>query len=75
MCPLTGAVGGSECQAHFLCGIPFLINLCDTQILVERAKWKDCWDEVKFCSDKCRTLAKRRGGGAGSTETKQTGDQ
>lgn len=19
-----------------------------------RAKWKDCWDEVKFCSERCR---------------------
>jgi hypothetical protein len=19
-----------------------------------RKKWKDCWDEVKYCSDRCR---------------------
>ena len=23
-----------------------------------RKKWEKCWDEVKFCSDRCRNLAK-----------------
>ncbi|HAN65790.1 MAG TPA: DUF2256 domain-containing protein [Chitinophagaceae bacterium] len=21
-----------------------------------RKKWKDCWDEVKYCSDRCRGM-------------------
>ncbi|MGL4758245.1 MAG: DUF2256 domain-containing protein [Patescibacteria group bacterium] len=21
-----------------------------------RKKWEDCWDEVKYCSNKCRSL-------------------
>ncbi|KAL4858141.1 hypothetical protein ACK3TF_001636 [Chlorella vulgaris] len=29
------------------------------QIVVERAKWKDCWDEVRFCSDRCKAEAKK----------------
>jgi hypothetical protein len=24
-----------------------------------RKKWESCWDEVKFCSDKCRFTAKK----------------
>ena len=26
--------------------------------MVQRAKWKDNWDEVKFCSDRCRRDSK-----------------
>lgn len=33
--------------------------LCCVQIVVERAKWKDCWDEVRFCSDRCKAEAKK----------------
>ncbi len=29
------------------------------QIVVERAKWKDCWDSIRFCSDRCKLEAKR----------------
>jgi hypothetical protein len=28
-------------------------------IIVERKKWENCWEEVKFCGDKCRAAAKR----------------
>ena len=28
-------------------------------MVVERAKWKDCWDEIRFCSDRCKAEAKR----------------
>jgi hypothetical protein len=38
-------------------------------IMVERAKWKN-FDEVKYCSDKCRNTAKRGNGGT-SGESKQ----
>lgn len=27
-----------------VCGLPF----------AWRKKWQKCWDEVKYCSDKCR---------------------
>ena len=41
------------------------------QVMVERAKWRDCWEAVRFCSDRCRAEAKRAqrvagGGGGGS---------
>ncbi|CEL95326.1 unnamed protein product [Vitrella brassicaformis CCMP3155] len=26
-----------------------------------RKKWERCWDEVKYCSERCRRVAKRRG--------------
>ncbi|KAL4522590.1 hypothetical protein Ndes2526B_g01058 [Nannochloris sp. 'desiccata'] len=40
-------------------------------IMVERAKWKN-FDEVKYCSDKCRNTAKRgSGGGGGSGKSEQ----
>lgn len=29
------------------------------QIVVERAKWKDCWEEIRYCSDRCKTEGKR----------------
>lgn len=35
-------------------------------IMVERAKWAKNFDEVKYCSDKCRNTAKR---GSGKTES------
>ncbi len=41
------------------------------QIVVERAKWKDCWDDIRFCSDRCKSEAKRlhkRGGGTALPE-------
>ena len=39
---------------------PLLFLLIPTQqIVVERAKWKDCWDEIRFCSDRCKTDGKR----------------
>jgi hypothetical protein len=28
-------------------------------IIVERAKWSKCWDDIKYCSDRCRSAAKR----------------
>jgi len=34
-------------------------------IMVERAKWKN-FDEVKYCSDKCRKHAQRGDGGGGA---------
>jgi hypothetical protein len=37
------------------CGLPFLW----------RKKWERVWDEVKYCSDACRRLARRGGGKAG----------
>lgn len=33
--------------------------MCPEQIVVERAKWQDCWDEIKYCSDRCKSEAKR----------------
>lgn len=41
------------------------------QIIVERAKWAKCWDEIQYCSDRCRSEGKRakraaqRGGSEG----------
>jgi len=29
------------------------------QIIVERAKWANCWDEIQYCSDRCRSEGKR----------------
>lgn len=29
-----------------------------------RRKWEKVWDEVKYCSDKCRTLKNKKGGDA-----------
>ncbi|KAL4436686.1 hypothetical protein ABPG75_003825 [Micractinium tetrahymenae] len=29
------------------------------QIVVERAKWNDCWAEIRFCSDRCKAEGKR----------------
>ncbi|PZP86911.1 MAG: DUF2256 domain-containing protein [Azospirillum brasilense] len=26
-----------------------------------RKKWARCWDEVKYCSDRCRRAAKAKG--------------
>ena len=28
-------------------------------MITERAKWKDCWDEIRFCSDRCKSEGKR----------------
>ena len=25
-----------------------------------RRKWKDCWDEVKYCSERCRRSRSKR---------------
>ncbi|MEM9187139.1 MAG: DUF2256 domain-containing protein [Planctomycetota bacterium] len=25
-----------------------------------RKKWRRCWDQVRYCSDRCRSEAKRR---------------
>lgn len=30
-----------------------------------RKKWERCWDEVRFCSDRCRVLGAGRGSRAG----------
>ncbi|NGQ91322.1 DUF2256 domain-containing protein [Rhodobacter sp. HX-7-19] len=32
------------------CGLPF----------TWRKKWEKVWDEVKYCSDRCRTEARRK---------------
>ena len=29
------------------------------QLVVERAKWKDCWEEIRYCSDRCKSEGKR----------------
>lgn len=29
------------------------------QIIVERAKWQSCWEEIQYCSDRCRSEGKR----------------
>jgi hypothetical protein len=29
------------------------------QIIVERAKWKDCWEEVRYCGDRCKAEGRR----------------
>ncbi|MEO0405805.1 MAG: DUF2256 domain-containing protein [Cyanobacteria bacterium P01_A01_bin.135] len=31
-----------------------------------RKKWKDCWDEVKYCSERCRRRRSERQGGDGA---------
>ena len=33
-----------------------------------RKKWERCWDEVKYCSERCRRDAKGSGGGGGGKE-------
>ncbi|MEM8553840.1 MAG: DUF2256 domain-containing protein [Pseudomonadota bacterium] len=34
-----------------------------------RKKWANCWEEVKYCSDRCRNDAKKlRSGGADSAQ-------
>jgi hypothetical protein len=40
------------------CGLPF----------TWRKKWEKMWDEVKYCSDRCRSERKRRGAGQGTAE-------
>lgn len=37
------------------CGLPF----------TWRKKWEKVWDEVKYCSDRCRSERKRTGNAAG----------
>lgn len=27
--------------------------------MTERKAWQNCWEEVKFCSDRCKAEAKR----------------
>jgi hypothetical protein len=36
-----------------------------------RKKWERCWDEVKYCSDRCRGNRSGGGGGGGSGEKGQ----
>ncbi|POG11141.1 DUF2256 domain-containing protein [Pseudomonas putida] len=33
-----------------VCGLPF----------TWRKRWARCWDEVRYCSERCRRAAKRR---------------
>ena len=33
-------------------------------IIVERKKWEKCWDEVKYCGEKCRRQAGAERGGS-----------
>ena len=41
------------------CGLPF----------TWRKKWEKVWDEVKFCSDRCRN-ERKRGSGGGDPSTR-----
>ena len=41
------------------CGLPF----------TWRKKWETVWDEVKFCSDRCRN-ERKRGSGGGDPSTR-----
>jgi hypothetical protein len=34
-----------------------------------RKKWEDCWDEVKYCSDRCR---RRRSQATNNTDNQQS---
>ncbi|MCH2665974.1 DUF2256 domain-containing protein [bacterium] len=27
-----------------------------------RRKWRECWEDVKFCSARCRRAARKKGG-------------
>ena len=29
------------------------------QLVVERAKWQNCWQDIKYCSDRCKSEGKR----------------
>jgi hypothetical protein len=42
-------------KACLHCGLPF----------TWRKKWQNVWDEVKYCSDRCRSERKRTGVAAG----------
>jgi hypothetical protein len=42
-----GNLPSKSCVA---CGLPF----------TWRKKWEKVWDEVKYCSDRCRTNARRQ---------------
>lgn len=37
-----------------------------------RKKWERCWDEVKYCSERCRRDGKGGGGGGGKEDTQST---
>ena len=50
-----------QCQ-H--CGLPF----------TWRKKWEKTWDEVKFCSDRCRNERERGGGDAPAATPRGTED-
>ncbi|PZO06065.1 MAG: DUF2256 domain-containing protein [Alphaproteobacteria bacterium] len=54
LAPAKGDLPSKDCQA---CGRPF----------VWRAKWARDWDNVKFCSDRCRAAGVSKGGGGPAT--------
>ena len=45
--------------AEHLSDLPPCPWLLAVQLVVERAKWKDCWEEIRYCSDRCKSEGKR----------------
>lgn len=39
-----------------------------------RKKWERCWDEVKFCSNRCRGESKKQPGAAGAAAADEEED-
>ena len=46
----------SCCTSFDPASLPWLLV---SQLVVERAKWQNCWEAIKFCSDRCKSEGKR----------------
>jgi hypothetical protein len=43
-------------KMHKKANLPEKICVVCNRPFTWRKKWKSCWEEVKYCSDKCRLL-------------------
>ncbi len=44
--------------------LPQKVCACCGRPFAWRKAWKDCWDEVRYCSERCRRQRKGAGKGA-----------
>ena len=56
--PQTGQVVHADPMSHHA-DRPTKICACCGRPFQWRRKWKDVWEEVRYCSDRCRNQARR----------------
>ncbi|HBS24618.1 MULTISPECIES: DUF2256 domain-containing protein [Thalassospira] len=49
--------------------LPHKTCLTCNRPFVWRRKWRDCWDDVKYCSARCRDHRANNKGGASQADT------